>query len=229
MTTATVPHDPFPARPARTAGAAGWTGALRLGTGLLAAFVLAQLGLRWWVRRWPRRIPYGWAWLLENPWRRRYRNPRRLAEHCGLRPGDTVLEVGCGSGLFTPALAERCAHLTALDIEPRYLAQAAARTTTHTNVTLLQGDLAALPCATGSMDAVVLISVLTEVPRPVAALEECLRVLRPGGQLVIGEEFFGPEYVPPRTTDGWAHAAGLRRTRRQGNGWAYLHTYAAPA
>jgi ubiquinone/menaquinone biosynthesis C-methylase UbiE len=225
MTAATILHDPIPVRSTQTAGASG---TLRLGLGLLAGFVLAQLGLRGWLRRWPRRIPYGWAWLLENPWRRRYRNPQRLAEHCGLRPGDTVLEVGCGSGLFTPALAERCAHLTALDIEPRYLAQTAARTTKRSNVTLRQGDLAALPFAHGSVDAVVLISVLTEVPRPVAALRECLRVLRPGGRLVIGEEFFGPEYVPPRTTDGWAHAAGLRRTGRRGNGWAYLHTYTAP-
>lgn len=201
--------------------------ALGLTAWAVAAFVAFQLGLRVWVRRRPRPIPFGWAWLLENPWRRHYRDPGRLAQACGLRPGDHVLEAGCGSGLFTSALARRCGHLTALDLDPRYLAQTAARTAGVPNLSLRQGDLAALPCPDASMDAVVLISVLTETPAPVTALRECARVLRPGGRIIVGEEFFGPEYVRACTVDGWARAAGLRRVGRQGNGWAYLHTYAA--
>ncbi|CAM3526234.1 class I SAM-dependent methyltransferase [Deinococcus frigens] len=212
--------QPVPARRASRR-----TGGVALALVGLAAFTIAQLGLRLWVRSKPRPIPYGWAWLLENPWRRRYRDPVRLAGACGLRSSDHVLEVGCGSGLFTPALAGRCAHLTALDIEARYLAQTAARTAGLPNVTLLHGDLLALPILAASMDAAVLISVLTEVPAPVEALRECVRVLRPGGRIMVGEEFFGPEYVLPRTVDNWAGAAGLRCIGKQGNGWAYLHIY----
>ncbi|GGO25726.1 class I SAM-dependent methyltransferase [Deinococcus humi] len=193
----------------------------------LAGLVLTQFALRLWIRNRPRPIPYGWGWLLENPWRRRYRDPQQLAEACGLLPDDQVLEGGCGSGLFTEALAERCAYLTALDIDARYLAQTAARTATLSNLSLLRADLAALPCEAESLDAVVLISVLTETPAPVAALRECLRVLRAGGRIIVGEEFFAPEYVGPRNMDGWAQAAGLRRVGAQGNGWAYLHTYVA--
>ncbi len=198
---------------------------VNLALGTLAGFILAQLGLRLWIRRRPIPIPYGWAWLLENPWRRFYRDPVRLAEACALRPTDDVLEVGCGSGLFTPALAGRCAHLTALDIEARYLAQTAAKIAGLPNVTLLHGDLSALPCEAGSLDAVLLISVLTELPAPVVALHECARILRPGGRIIVGEEFFGPEYVRACTVDAWAGAAGLRCVGRLGNGWAYLHTY----
>ena len=193
----------------------------------LAGLILTQVALRLWIRNRPRPHPYGWGWLLENPWRRRYRDPQQLAEACGLLPGDQVLEGGCGSGLFTTALAERCAHLTALDIDARYLAQTAARTAALRNLSLQRGDLAALPCEAGSLDAVVLISVLTETPAPVEALRECLRVLRTGGRIIVGEEFFAPEYVRPRTVDSWAKAAGLRRVGTQGNGWAYLHTYVA--
>lgn len=195
--------------------------------GVLTCLVLSQLGLRLWVRHSPRPIPYGWAWLLENPWRRHYRDPRRLAAQCGLSSSDEVLEVGCGSGLFTAALAARCARLSALDIEPRYLAQTARKTAGLGNVTLLQGDLAALPCPDASLDVVVLISVLTELPHPVDALRECRRVLRPGGRVVIGEELFGPEYVRASTVERWAREAGLRPDSRQGNAWAYLQTYSS--
>ncbi|WP_309569561.1 class I SAM-dependent methyltransferase [Deinococcus sp.] len=191
----------------------------------LGGLTLAYLGLRVWVRLRPQPIPYGWAWLLENPWRRRYRDPQKLADACALRTTDTVLEAGCGSGLFTPALAARCAHLTVLDIEPRYLAQTAARTASLPNVTVMRGDLAALPVRDASVDVVVLVSVLTELPRPVDALRGCVRALRPGGRIVIGEELFAPEYVRAGTVDAWAQAAGLRRVGRQGTAWAYLHTY----
>lgn len=201
------------------------TPGLSLLTGLLTGFLLSQLGLRLWVRRWPRPIPYGWAWLLENPWRRSYRDPARLAGQCELRAGDEVLEAGCGSGLFTAALAACCAHLTALDIEPRYLAQTARKTAGLPNVTLLQGDLAALPIPDASLDVIVLISVLTELPRPVDALRECRRVLKPGGRVIVGEEFFGPEYVRASTVERWAREAGLHSRGRQGNPWAYLQTY----
>lgn len=194
---------------------------------VLAGLTLAYVGLRVWVRARPQPIPYGWAWLLENPWRRRYRDPEALAGACGLRPTDAVLEVGCGSGLFTPLLAARCAHLTALDVETRYVALTARRTAGLANVTVQRGDLAALPVPDASVDAVVLVSVLTEVPRPVDALRECARVLRPGGRIVVGEELFAPEYARAGTVDAWAHAAGLTRVQAQGNAWAYLHSYTA--
>lgn len=195
---------------------------------VLAGLTLAHVALRVWVRARPRPIPYGWAWLLENPWRRRYRDPGRLADACALTPADRVLEAGCGSGLFTPALAARAGHVTALDADPRYLAHAARRTAGAANVTAVHGDLAALPLPDASVDVVVLVSVLTEVPRPVDALRECARVLRPGGRIVVGEELFAPEYVRARTVDAWARSAGLKRVARQGGAWAYLHTYTPP-
>ncbi len=192
---------------------------------LFWGFVLFQLGIRVWFRLRPQPIPHGWSWLLENPWRRVYRDPERTADACQLRATDTVLELGCGSGLFTRALAGRCARLIASDLSQAYLNETAVKTRDLTNLELLLADATALPLPDSSVDAVVLISALTEVPEPVKALLECRRVLRPGGRVVVSEELFAPEYVTAGVTDRWASQAGLTRVSASGNTWVYLRQY----
>ncbi len=191
----------------------------------LLVFVVFQIVIRVWLRLRPRAIPFGWSWLLENPWRKSYRDPERVAEHCGIRPTDTVLEIGCGSGLFTRSLATRCAKLITNDLEPRYLAQTRARLSDLGHIEYLAGDARHLQLE-GVADVIVLISVLPEIPEPLLALEACKLALKPGGRIVIGEELFEPEYVTERQTDAWARAAGFERVARQGNAWAYLNTFA---
>ena len=75
------------------------------------------------------------------------------------------------------------------------------------------------------MDVVLLISTLTEVPKPVDALLECKRILKPGGRIVVSEEMFAPEYVPVDVLDAWAQAADLTRAHRSGNAWVYFCHY----
>ena len=191
----------------------------------LLVFVVLQIIIRVWLRLRPRAIPFGWSWLLENPWRKSYRDPERVAEHCGIRPTDTVLEIGCGSGLFTRSLATRCAKLIANDLEPRYLAQTRAKLSDLSHIEYLVGDARDLRLE-GVADVIVLISVLPEIPEPLLALEACKLALKSGGRIVIGEELFEPEYVPARQTDAWARAVGLERVGREGNAWAYLNTFA---
>jgi ubiquinone/menaquinone biosynthesis C-methylase UbiE len=195
---------------------------------LLGAFALFQIGVRLWLRLRPRPIPFGWAWLLENPWRRAYRAPGRTAEQCGLLPTDTVLELGCGSGLFTRELAARCARLIASDLSSQYLDQTRERTEGARNVEYLCADALHLPLPSAGVDVVVLISMLTEIPQPVEALLECRRVLRPGGRIVVSEEFFAPEYVPVAVTEGWLAEAGLTRVRVTGNAWVYFCHVVSP-
>lgn len=191
-------------------------------------FIAYQIGIRIWFRLRPQPIPYGWTWLLENPLRTAYRNPERTAEQCGIRPTDTVLEIGCGSGLFTRALATRCARLISQDIEPRYLNEARAKTTDLTHVEFLAVDVCKLELEHVA-DVIVLISVLPEIPEPVQALEACIRTLKPGGHIIISQELFEPEYVTSAQTDAWAQAAGLQVTSREGNFWIYLNRYALPS
>lgn len=194
---------------------------------VLLGFIAFQILIRVWFRLFPQPIPYGWTWLLENPWRKVYRHPQRTAEQCGIRPTDTVLEIGCGSGLFTRALAAQCAKLIVQDIEPRYVAEAKAKTGDLTHLEFISVDVCKLGL-TAVADVIVLISVLPEIANPVLALESCVKALRPNGRIVISQELFEPEYVPSSQIDEWAKAAGLKVLTRQGNAWIYLNTYALP-
>ncbi|MEY4531549.1 MAG: hypothetical protein RLZZ156_2270 [Deinococcota bacterium] len=193
----------------------------------LLAFIAFQILIRVWFRLFPQPIPYGWTWLLENPWRKAYRNPERTADQCGIQPTDAVLEIGCGSGLFTRALALRCAKLIVQDIEPRYVAEAKAKTTDLPHLEFISLDVCKLGLSAVA-DVIVLISVLPEIPNPVLALEACVKALKPNGKIVISQELFEPEYVPSAQIDEWAKAAGLELVTRQGNAWIYLNTYALP-
>jgi len=191
----------------------------------LLAFLVFQIVIRVWLRLRPQAIPFGWSWLLENPWRKSYRDPERVAEQCGIRPTDTVLEIGCGSGLFTRSLATRCAKLIAQDLEPRYVAQTKAKLSDLSHIEYLVGDARDLQLDSVA-DVIVLISVLPEIPEPLLALEACKRALKSGGRIVIGEELFEPEYVTSRQIDAYARAVGLEVVKREGNAWAYLTTFA---
>ena len=75
------------------------------------------------------------------------------------------------------------------------------------------------------MDVVLLISTLTEVPKPVDVLLECKRIPKPGGRIVVSEEMFAPKYVSVSVSDSWAQAAGLTRAHRSGNAWVYFCHY----
>jgi ubiquinone/menaquinone biosynthesis C-methylase UbiE len=192
---------------------------------LVLGLIVFQIIIRVWLRLSPQAIPFGWSWLLENPWRKYYRNLERTADQCLIKPSDTVLEIGCGSGLFTRALATRCAKLIVQDLEPRYLAQASSKTKDLTHLEFLAVNVCELQLH-GVADVIVLISVLPEIANPVRALEQCLIALKPGGHIVISEELFEPEYVTSQQTDAWAKAAGLKVIGREGNAWVYLNRYA---
>jgi SAM-dependent methyltransferase len=96
-----------------------------------------------------------------------------------------VLELGCGTGLFTQELVSCPVNITAIDVSEELLKIASERVTAK-NVTFLTVDAHNMPFFRGDFDAVVGSSVLHHLDVPVA-LRECCRVLRPGGTITFTE------------------------------------------
>jgi len=101
-----------------------------------------------------------------------------------LKLGD-VLDVGSGDGAAANVLAPRCRSLTCLDRNVRLVEAARARLSKHPHVRTLVADAHRLPFADASFDAVLVFHTLTYAERPQKVLDECARVLRPEGRLVV--------------------------------------------
>ncbi len=98
-----------------------------------------------------------------------------------------VVEVGCGAGRITAALADTAGHVHAVDVSRDMLAYAQARVTAPT-VTWHLGDGRSLPLPDGTATAAFSCHVLQHLPTVevgLAYLTEVVRVLRPGGTLLI--------------------------------------------
>lgn len=116
----------------------------------------------------------------ENYWFRRHEVVyRRLAERCRDRD---VLEAGSGEGYGADLIANVARRVVGLDYDESAVAHVRAR---YPRVEMLHGNLAELPMPDASVDVVVNFQVIEHLWDQGQFVAECLRVLRPGGVLLM--------------------------------------------
>lgn len=119
-----------------------------------------------------------------------------MAKRWRLDEATTLADIGCGQGHWSRLLYSYLkppARLTGVDREPRWVAEAAQnsrRAFPHAapdQFTFVQGDATNIPLPDNAFDVVTCQTVLMHLARPLDALREMLRILRPGGLLICVE------------------------------------------
>ena len=97
-----------------------------------------------------------------------------------------ALDVGCGTGFLALELAARGHRVSGVDFAPAMVARARRKAADRgASIRFEEADAEQLPYASGSFDLVVSRHLLWTLPHPEAAIDEWIRVIRPGGRLVV--------------------------------------------
>ncbi|HEU0246652.1 MAG TPA: methyltransferase domain-containing protein [Gaiellaceae bacterium] len=127
---------------------------------------------------------------------------RLIAELAAPKRGERALDVGCGTGINTVWLAELECEVTGVDRDPAMLPAARAKAP---GARFVEGDATALPFAEDEFDlafAITLFCFLSAAQRAAAA-GELVRVVRPGGRIVVGELARHSLWAAERRIKGW--------------------------
>jgi ubiquinone/menaquinone biosynthesis C-methylase UbiE len=125
-------------------------------------------------------------------------------ERLGLRPGDRLLDLGCGAGRHAFESLRRGARVTAFDYDEAELKDVAAMASAMdaagdlddaARSACARGDATALPFPEASFDRIIAAEVLEHIPDDAAAIGELVRVLRPGGTMAVTVPAFLAERI----------------------------------
>jgi ubiquinone/menaquinone biosynthesis C-methylase UbiE len=174
--------------------------------------------------------------LLDSGYRRRIQPPSQLIERSGIKKGMRVLDLGCGSGAFTPFVARAVGEkgkVYALDIQADMLEQLENKLSRPENedirnIKVIEGSAYELPFDNGSLDLVYMVTVLQEIPDRNRALQEVDRVLKPGGILAVTELFPDPDYPWKSTTIKLSEGNGFVVDKVSGNFFNYTVRFKRP-
>jgi 2-polyprenyl-6-hydroxyphenyl methylase/3-demethylubiquinone-9 3-methyltransferase len=184
-----------------------------------------ELAQRWWDPQGPQK-----ALHALNPARLGY-----VAARTTLRDA-AMLDVGCGAGLLSEALAQAGAKVTAIDLAPNLLKVARLHgwesgiklDYRESSVEALAAEMPA------SFDAITCMEMLEHVPEPASVIEACAKLLKPGGRLflstlnrtpaafalaIVGAEYVARmlppgthsyrDFIRPAELAGWLRECGL--------------------
>jgi ubiquinone/menaquinone biosynthesis C-methylase UbiE len=112
----------------------------------------------------------------------------RIVKQLGAKPGDSILDAGCGYCFHASRLARLGLKVTGVDFSPAALEEAKRNLAkSGIEIDLHEGNLLALPFAEGQFPYVNCWGVLMHIPEVETALSELARVLAPGGRLALSE------------------------------------------
>ncbi|MGU3362236.1 class I SAM-dependent methyltransferase [Methylobacterium sp. M6A4_1b] len=156
----------------------------------------------------------------------------------GIAAGQSVADIGAGSGYYTMRLAERVGpqgHVYAEDVTPRYLQGLEARIAKSalTNVTVVRGEPHDPRLPVASLDAAVLVHMYHEIAQPFGLLHNLAPMMKPGGRvgIVDADDVPSRHGTPPALLACELSAAGYRQTGVTvlDGGVGYLAIFEAPA
>ena len=147
-------------------------------------------------------------------------------DRLGLRPGDRVLDLGCGGGRHAFEAYRRGARVVPLDADAAELKDAAAVLSAMDQAGEagaggaagpVNGDALRLPFPDATFDRVIAAEVLEHIPTDTTAMAELARVLRPGGTMAVTVPRFGPELLNWALSDAYhSRPGGHVRIYRRG-------------
>jgi ubiquinone/menaquinone biosynthesis C-methylase UbiE len=204
---------------------------------IIEILLLVFLFLFLWVCVCVRSIRYFWKFpmpsamgnvIAAGPYRNRVQPPSMIISAIDAKPGMTVVEVGCGSGLYTVAVAKAVQPdglVYAVDIQEGMLEKLRARMKREgvENITPVLADAEGrIPLDDGIADAVFSVAVISEIPDPMKAIEQIKRLMANEGVFAEAELLLDPDYPLRRTVIKWAREAGLILEKKTGNAFRYV-------
>lgn len=164
-------------------------------------------------------------------------DPASIIAQAGLNAGQTVADLGCGSGFYVLPAARRVSNtgtVYAVDVQEAKLAatQSMARQHGLKNITVIKADLdkPLLDIPEGSCDSVILASILHEIDSRPALIKNAYRILKTGGKIIAVEwkkqsTPIGPDMsrrVSEQELEQMLTQAGLRKDKElQTDGYHY--------
>lgn len=174
--------------------------------------------------------------ILDSGLRRWVQPPNKIIKRSGIKPGMNIIDLGCGSGAFTPLLARAVGEqgkVYALDIQSKMLQQlerklAKAENRDIRNIEVKQASAYDLPFENETIDLVFVVAALQEISDRDKALQEIKRVLKPDGILAITEFLPDTDYPRQSATIKLCEDEGFATKDTHGNFWNYTIRFRKP-
>lgn len=150
----------------------------------------------------------------------------RPTRRCSRKPGRRI---GLWSGYFSPAIAATvpAGELILVDLQAEMLELARTRLVGASNARFVRADLSRLPIASGTVDTLLVVLVLGEVPERDACVAECRRILRVGGIALFAESRRDSDFISLRRLRSLVERHGFRLGERRGPSWEYTARFHA--